>query len=343
MRDFQLKLVSNPRDPKVSSPDFTIQLSYPEPGIARLHYDRVKRGNALSPEAYQALREAFEELAEDKRSQVILFTTEGDHFGGGADLRFLLTLKNPEAARAFSTFINRVALRIQEVAFRKPILTVIPKRIQGGMSHLAMATNRLVVGDESEVLREPGFFHFKILAGGGGITRLVRHLADYEFVSKDEKERIRFAMQEAFRILVLDSGKFMSGQEVVQKGLAMAAVSLNGLMDHALLLAREMKMRPQDFTVMHRAKMQYPYDRVIVEAVESDLLKQIGSHPSLSLDLERSVAVSIVTLMAKALIEPLGEETIQTESALFAPLFFQADAPSRIRTFLDEIKRTKQK
>ena len=79
----------------------------PQGVVAHVVYDNSKRLNIVNPPAIDDLIAAFRTLsAEDDVRVVVLSGAGGKALIGGADIRHMVTLKTPEAARAFITHLH---------------------------------------------------------------------------------------------------------------------------------------------------------------------------------------------------------------------------------------------
>lgn len=307
-------------------------------GIFHLHYDRKIRGNALTLAAYRDLADAFERLGKLPNAFVILFTTEGKRCGSGADLGYLMTLDTAEAARVFSYEINSVAARIETVAMEKPVIALIQGHVQGGMSHLVLAMTQRIVADADEFLREPGFANFRILGGGGGIPRLVRHLAYFahQVDRKSPADAAQLAMGKAFEILVLHSDRFISGREGLSIGIVNDFDTLEHLRSARIFTARYLAQHEtvrKVITEWHRGKMTFLYPEDAVRAAREDLIARVRTG-AVQGQPDQYVAEEIIRLLAKALMIPTGEELMRYEAERFGEVFHGVNGPERIQAFL---------
>jgi methylglutaconyl-CoA hydratase len=92
-------------------------------GIITLN--RAEKRNALNPELITAIKKSLDNYISDDKIKVVVITGEGNAFSAGADLEYLLSLRNNtvEENRADSRSIAELFLNIYE--FPKPVIAAV--------------------------------------------------------------------------------------------------------------------------------------------------------------------------------------------------------------------------
>ncbi|NCY17893.1 MAG: enoyl-CoA hydratase/isomerase family protein, partial [Actinobacteria bacterium] len=99
----------------------TVELTRPEPHIARLALDRPDRLNALTFEMVADLHDAFDELAADPDCKVVVLTGNGRAFCAGLDLKDFGTPPEPGGHRHMpvhvdaQTFMSNLTVRLRDL------------------------------------------------------------------------------------------------------------------------------------------------------------------------------------------------------------------------------------
>ena len=174
-----------------------------EQGIARIRLNRPEALNSLSPELLDELEKAVAEVRADTAARVAIFSGEGRAFCTGADLQSVLRLLEewPDYIK-FLYQLTRVFSAIEQL----PVPTVAQVHgyaLAGGLElvlacDMAIAGHGALIGDQHA--------NFGLIAGAGGIPRLVR----------------RVGKQAASEILY--TGKWLSGQDAAACGIVLRAV-----------------------------------------------------------------------------------------------------------------------
>jgi enoyl-CoA hydratase len=141
-----------------------------ENNIAIVNLNRPQSLNALNSEAVAELLDAFETLAVDPQTRVVIVTGE-KNFAAGADITNMVEL-TPEEARvfSFSAAFNRIA------ACPKPVIAAIEGFALGGGMELALCCDFRIAAPNAKM----GFpeINLGIMPGAGGTQRLPRLIGD---------------------------------------------------------------------------------------------------------------------------------------------------------------------
>jgi enoyl-CoA hydratase/carnithine racemase len=190
--------------------------------IARLTINRPEAMNAMDPETYRELSEAWIEVRDNPTIWVAIITGAGDKaFTAGADLRTTIP-REPEAWEFWLTQREQLLNRGLEVW--KPVIAAVNGYCLGGGMTLLFATDIRVAAEHatfglSEVKRG-------ILPGNGGTQRAVR----------------QFPYPIAMEMLLL--GDRISAQDALRFGLVNKVVPMAELMSTAEDYARRLCENP---------------------------------------------------------------------------------------------------
>jgi enoyl-CoA hydratase len=138
--------------------------------LAIVTLDRPKVLNALNTATFAELDSAFEELAADSSTRVVLITGAGGRaFAAGADIRELIEVP-AEEGRVFSLRGQGVFRKIETLG--KPVIACIQGFALGGGCELAMACSIRIAAEDAR-LGQPEV-KLGLIPGYGGTQRLPR-------------------------------------------------------------------------------------------------------------------------------------------------------------------------
>jgi len=179
--------------------------------IAYLTINRPEAMNAMDPETYSELSQAWIEIRDDPNIWCAIITGAGDKaFSAGADLKKTIP-RNPEKWELWQTQDEQILNRGLEVW--KPVIAAVNGYCLAGGMTLLMATDiRLATENASFGLSE---VKRGILPGNGGTQRALRQLP-YPVA-----------------MWILLSGERLSAEEALQYGLINEIVSAPELMNEA--------------------------------------------------------------------------------------------------------------
>lgn len=184
-----------------------------------LTLNRPHRLNAVSLELYQHLSRAMAELEKDDEVRVVALTGSGRAFSVGADLKSHGEAEpGPEERRRYVTAGQEANRRVQTAPV--PVVAAVNGHAVGAGLELALSADLVVVAQRAK-LRFP-----EVGLGtsvGGGVTYTL-------------PERVGAAR--ARELLLL--GRFFSGKEAEDMGMALAAVDTHEVVSHAEAVAQEL-------------------------------------------------------------------------------------------------------
>ena len=187
------------------------------PPFLILTLNRPEVRNALNFKLLQELERAVDEASSLEGLRVLMITGGGDKaFCAGADLKERLTMSETEV-RSYLSAIRRLLSKIEELPL--PVIAAINGFALGGGTELALACDlRIAVTNATLGLTET---RFAIIPGAGGTQRLPRLIG------------VPLAKE------LIYTGRQLSAQEALAKGLVNRLVARSKLMEVGLELAGE--------------------------------------------------------------------------------------------------------
>ena len=192
--------------------------------VATIRLDRPDALNALSPELLTELSSAVAEAGGDESIKALVVRGEGRAFCAGADLTyFQSTFEDPTLLPKYVPQINDVLRQIESLPF--PAIAVVHGFALAGGLELMMACDMVLVAEDARIGDQ--HVNFGLMPGGGSTQRLPR----------------RVGLQRAMELLT--TGKWISGAEAADWGLALRAVPADSLDEEleTLLTALRTKSR----------------------------------------------------------------------------------------------------
>jgi len=142
-----------------------------EKGIAKITINRPEARNALNTAVRQEVKNALQDIEEDKDIKVAIITGAGDKaFVSGADLRDFKEM-NPIAIEEHASSLGQ-QLYIDMENLRVPVIAMVNGFCLGGGCELAMACD-IRIASENARFGQPEI-NVGIFPGGGGTQRLPR-------------------------------------------------------------------------------------------------------------------------------------------------------------------------
>jgi len=161
--------------------------------VAEVFLNRPEKGNAMSPEFWPQIRDAFQQINSDPEIRVAVLAGNGKHFCAGLDLVASAGIfKGTEGSAEMDTMYHLV-LELQESLNiieegRKPVIAAVHGAcIGGGLDLIAACDIRLASKDARFSLREA---RIGMVADLGSLNRLPRiigegHTRELAFTGKD--------------------------------------------------------------------------------------------------------------------------------------------------------------
>ena len=176
--------------------------------IATITLNRPDAMNALSPDLLSELKHAICIVSVDQDLKALVIRGNGRSFCAGADLLFFdsafedLSLLNP-----YIQLLNQCFLDLENLPI--PTVAVVQGFALAGGLELAMACDMTIVSNEAKLGDQHA--NFGLMPGGGSTQRLPR----------------RVGMQRAMELLT--TGRWLTGQEAVDWGLALRSTAEDNL------------------------------------------------------------------------------------------------------------------
>lgn len=194
-------------------------LEFPGDGVALVRLNRPKVLNSLNRELMKELVSVLQRLDGDEGVACIVLTGDEGAFAAGADVQEMAQL---EAMDIVSDGMLERWQAISEIS--KPLLAAVSGYALGGGCELALACD-IIIASETARFGQPEI-NLGVLPGAGGAQRIARAAG-----------RSR-AME-----LIL-TGRHFSAAEAEAMGLVSRVVPVEGYLDEALALAREIAAGP---------------------------------------------------------------------------------------------------
>ena len=176
--------------------------------VATIRLNRPDNLNALSPEVLAELSSGVAEAGEDESIKALVIRGEGRAFCAGADLTyFQATFDDPALLPKYLAQIKDTLRQIEELPI--PAIAVVHGFALAGGLELMMACDMALVADDARVGDQ--HVNFGLIPGGGSTQRLPR----------------RVGLQRAMELLT--TGRWLSGAEAVDWGLALRSAPAEGL------------------------------------------------------------------------------------------------------------------
>ena len=202
-----------------------VMLSRREGAVLILSNNNTAARNALSPEFYEALRQALHAAAADPSVGAVVLTGEGGHFCAGGDLRQLATRRQlPESGRHERLAdLNSLIRAVRD--FPKPVIAAVEGAAAGAGLSLALACDMLVAARNAVF----SVAYVKVgLTPDGGATAFLS-----EFVSRQVLTELCL------------TGERISGERMQQLGCVNRLADAGQALDAALALAAQIAEGPQ--------------------------------------------------------------------------------------------------
>jgi enoyl-CoA hydratase len=178
--------------------------------VATIRLNRPDALNALNPELITELAAAVAEVGADVPIKALVIRGEGRAFCAGADLTyFQSTFADPALLPPYLAQIIDLLSGIESLPF--PAIAVVHGFALAGGLELMMACDMALVADDARIGDQ--HVNFGLMPGGGSTQRLPR----------------RVGLQRAMELLT--TGKWLSGTEAVEWGLALRSAPMEGLDD----------------------------------------------------------------------------------------------------------------
>lgn len=214
--------------------DTATVLTSVEDGIARITLHNPRRKNAITLDMAAAIGAFCDEVEADDSIGAVIVDAADQYFCSGADTRDLAASSSdpasPEAVRrtsaVYTSFVRVGSLPV-------PTVSVVIGGAVGAGLNLALATDMLVTTPDATL--ESGFLARRIHPGGGHLALLGRKVGW------------------STTIAMATCGVSFTGEQAVTRGLAQAAVEVDGIHDYARALVAPAAEDPELTRRIHRS------------------------------------------------------------------------------------------
>jgi enoyl-CoA hydratase/carnithine racemase len=205
--------------------------SLADDGVLELALARPEQRNAIDAELAAALRDAFEDAADDPAVRAVILTGEGKAFSAGGDLSRFERDWDPREFRHDSHRLTQLVSLVERL--EKPTVAAVNGVATGAGTQLALACDvRLMAAGARFVYREG---RLGIIPSHGGVTRLVKLIG----------------LARARDVLL--GGEEVSSDEALRLGLVTAVVSPEQLLPAAReRVALMLERSPQAYAAAKR-------------------------------------------------------------------------------------------
>jgi enoyl-CoA hydratase len=195
----------------------SVDVTYPDDGVALVTINRPEALNALNGDQLRALRDTLSRLAEDGGVRVVVLTGEGRAFAAGADIKEMLQMDVAEAS-AWGALGHECARLLETML--KPTVAAINGFALGGGCELALACDLRYASSDAKIGQPE--IAVGVIPGWGGTQRLARVAG------------VGFAKE-----LIL-TGRAADADEALRRGLVNAVFEPDELIERVLEVARSL-------------------------------------------------------------------------------------------------------
>ncbi|HLY24704.1 MAG TPA: enoyl-CoA hydratase-related protein [Aggregatilineales bacterium] len=195
-----------------------ILLTHQDGGVALIRLNRPRALNALNPALMTELGQAFTALDGDDSVRCIVITGDERAFAAGADIKDMA-----DASAIDMLTRDSIGLYDSVMAVHKPIIAAVSGYCLGGGCELAMSCDMIVASDTAK-FGQPEV-NLGVIPGAGGTQRLTR------------------AVGKAIAMEMILNNRTLTAEEAGHFGLVNRVVPVEGHLDEALKLAREIAAR----------------------------------------------------------------------------------------------------
>ncbi|MFC8224872.1 enoyl-CoA hydratase/isomerase family protein [Streptomyces sp. NPDC057287] len=220
-------------------------------GIAWVTLNRPERLNATTEQMHHELLDAFDRVADDGSTRVLVLTGAGDRaFCIGSDLGFLTEVLDGEETdsdlfAAYLERLNRVVFALERMPV--PTIAMVQAKARASGFEMVVACDFVLIAEEARI----GDVHtpYGHMPGAGATHRTVR----------------KMGLQPAMELLM--TGRWLSAAEAVDTGLALRAVPRDRLREETASFARTLADVPGDCLRHLKSAVMGGLGRTVEEAV----------------------------------------------------------------------------
>lgn len=184
------------------------------PFVSLVQLNRPKELNALNRQLMEELRDSLQVLDKNEKVRVIIITGNEQAFAAGADIKQMADKSSTEML-----LIDQFSVWDQIRKIKKPIIAAVSGFALGGGCELAMLCD-MIIASETAKFGQP---EIKIgtMPGAGGTQRLT------------------YALGKARAMELILTGKFLSADEALSRGLVNKVAPVEMYLHEAVTLANE--------------------------------------------------------------------------------------------------------
>jgi len=184
------------------------------PRVALIELYRPKELNALNPQLMEEVRDTLKRLDQNDQVRVIIITGNEQAFAAGADIKQMA-----DKSAVDMLLLDQFSTWDQIRKTKKPIIAAVSGFALGGGCEFAMTCDMIVASDTAKF----GQPEIKLgtIPGAGGTQRLTK------------------ALGKAKAMELILTGRFLSAEEALQRGLVCKVVPIEFYLKEAINLASE--------------------------------------------------------------------------------------------------------
>lgn len=190
-------------------------------GVAVVTINRPEKRNAISFAMRSQIQTVFQALQDDPKVRAIVFSGAGEHFSAGADVGEMGGGGVPGSLLKMRV-LHRMVRGVSQT--NKPVIAAVRGVCVGVSWSMALACDFVIAAEDARF--QFAFRHIGLAPDGGAAFLLARYVG----------------LMRAKEIMY--SGRFVSGAEAAQLGLALEARPSDQVLDRALELARSLAEAP---------------------------------------------------------------------------------------------------
>ena len=190
-------------------------------GVAVVTINRPEKRNAITFEMRSQIQTVFQAVQDDPEVRAIVFTGAGEHFSAGADVGEMGSGGVPGSLLKMRV-LHRMVRGVSHA--NKPVIAAVRGVCVGVSWSMALACDFVIAAEDARF--QFAFRHIGLAPDGGAPYLLTRYVG----------------LMRAKEIMY--SGRFVSGAEAAQLGLALEARPSDQVLERAMELARSFSEAP---------------------------------------------------------------------------------------------------
>lgn len=222
-----------------------------ESGIASVIIDRPEKRNAISMAMRSDIQRIFQDLQDDNNVRVIILAGSGEHFSAGADVGEMGSGGIGGSLHKMRA-LHRMCRAVAHT--HKPVISAVRGVCVGVAWSLALASDFIIAASDARF--QFAFRHIGLAPDGASSFLLARYVG----------------LMRAKEIVY--SGRFVSGVEAAELGLALEAVPSEAVHEHAIALASKFVDAPTLAIAMAKRQFDAAAGQTFDQAIDFEAVMQ---------------------------------------------------------------------